>query len=1188
MTCVGCGREIPGDAAFCPLCGTAQPAATCQSCAAALIPGAAFCLRCGTPTGAATPLPATSAPGPAASAAPPSPARAATAERRLTSVLFADLVSYTTLSESRDTEDVRELLSRYFDVCATVVGRYGGTIEKFIGDAVMAVWGVPAAHEDDAERAVRAAMELVDDVAELGRSVGLPGLQLRVGVVTGEVAATLGATGQGMVAGDPVNTASRIQATAGAGEVWVDVRTRAMTAAAVTYVDMGEHPLKGKAEPVRLFRAGSVVASVGGSQRVDGLEAPLAGRDRELRLVKELFHTTVESGRPKLVVLDGEAGIGKTRLAWEFEKYCSGIETDMFWHRGRCLSYGDGVAYWALAEAVRARLGLVDDDAGPGERDRDPGDTVADRVGAALAGWVPDEAERAWMQPRLAALLGGRLGEFQREDLFSAWTRFFERLGDDAEAVALVFDDAQYADQGLLDFLEHLLTNARTAVFVLLLARPELGERHPQLGGRRATTVPLEPLPDAAMDTLVAGLVENLPDEARRSLVARSEGVPLFAVETVRALIDRELVQPVGGRYVVAPGQAVDLSTIEAPASLHALVAARLDALTPDERRVIGDASVLGALFTREGIGMLAADVGDLDAVLAGLQRKELIATETDRFSAERGQFRFVQAVVRQVAYATLSRRDRKSRHLLVAGRMAAEIARHGDLAQVAAQHLIDALEASGADDPDVTELQARAADLLVTAGERAARLGSHADALRAYREAAGRMSAGAGRAQALYRAARAAEDSARYTESMQLAEEALAEFAEVGDSVGAGRAAAELAICRMVVGDATGAATLARSHYEALADQPGAEQVRAELAVTLARSLVSLGSARESLAVIGEALWLAEMAGDAELLTRAMSVLATYNFSHGSSRVALAISREIVDIAATEGLWRQLFATQVNLALLLRLRNLTECRQMIRQASETMLEHGLSRTLTWANLSTVSWSVGDWIEHEQLVREVAEADTLPAGDMAIVYATELWRRSAGPAPILTRPDGTSDDLNFLGWDAHIRALEALEIGDGPLAAEFAVKALEHAVADAGMTDDYVAHLPRMVRVAVAAGEPQTARAMIEQVEASPRGLVSPALRAYESALRGLVGSHLGGDAESVESDLRDGVAALTAYGAVPDRALAQEDLGSWLIEQGRHAEAAELLRAARTTYTELGATAWLERLTRQSAAPAS
>ncbi len=249
-------------------------------------------------------------------------------------MLFADLVSYTTLSESGGTEDVRELLSQYFDMCSTVVRRHGGTVEKFIGDAVMAVWGVPIAHEDDAERAVRAALEVVSAVAELGERLGLPALAARAGVVTGEVAANLAATDQGMVAGDPVNTASRMQASTGAGEVWVDEMTRSLTSAAVSYADRGEHQLKGKAEPVRLYCAEAVVATIGGLQRVDGLEAPLAGREPELRLVKDLFHATEETGRPRLVVLDGEAGVGKAS--------------------GAASVVRRGGAFWALNEAVRA------------------------------------------------------------------------------------------------------------------------------------------------------------------------------------------------------------------------------------------------------------------------------------------------------------------------------------------------------------------------------------------------------------------------------------------------------------------------------------------------------------------------------------------------------------------------------------------------------------------------------------------------------------------------------------------------------------------------------------------------------------------------------------------------------------------------------------------------------------------
>ena len=206
------------------------------------------------------------------------------AERRVTSVLFGDLVGFTTLSESRDSEDVRELLSRYFDLCRTVIGRYGGTVEKFIGDAVMAVWGVPTAHEDDAERAVRAGLEIVESIAAMGADLQAPHLAMRVGVVTGEVAVTLGATGQGMVAGDAVNTASRVQSAATPGRVWVDETTRSLSSAAISFTDVGEHALKGKAEPAPLWEAGAVVAAVGGGQRVDGLEAPLTGRDRELRL----------------------------------------------------------------------------------------------------------------------------------------------------------------------------------------------------------------------------------------------------------------------------------------------------------------------------------------------------------------------------------------------------------------------------------------------------------------------------------------------------------------------------------------------------------------------------------------------------------------------------------------------------------------------------------------------------------------------------------------------------------------------------------------------------------------------------------------------------------------------------------------------------------------------------------------
>jgi len=269
-----------------------------------------------------------------------SPVAEPVAERRVCSMLFCDVVGFTPLSEARDPEAIRELLSQYFAVARTVIGRYGGAVEKFIGDAVMAVWGTPVATEGDAERAVRAALDLVAAVAELGHETEVPGLAARAGVVTGEVAVTLGAVHEGMVAGDAVNTAARVQSAAEPGQVLTDGPTSRLAGSAIGFADAGEHVLKGKAEPQHLWRATRVLSAVGGAQRVDGLEAPLTGRDAELRTVRELFHATAERRVPRLVLVSGPAGVGKSRLGWEFEKYADGLAVELWWHRGRCLSYG--------------------------------------------------------------------------------------------------------------------------------------------------------------------------------------------------------------------------------------------------------------------------------------------------------------------------------------------------------------------------------------------------------------------------------------------------------------------------------------------------------------------------------------------------------------------------------------------------------------------------------------------------------------------------------------------------------------------------------------------------------------------------------------------------------------------------------------------------------------------------------
>jgi class 3 adenylate cyclase len=608
----------------------------------------------------------------------------------------------TPLAESRDPEAVRELLSRYFAVARTVIGRYGGVVEKFIGDAVMAVWGAPAATEGDVERAVRAALDLVAAIGELGAGAGVPGLMARAGVVTGEVAVTLGAVGEGMVAGDAVNTAARVQSAAAPGSVLVDAATRRLAEMAIGFADEGEHALKGKAERARLWRATRVLAGMGGSQRVDGLEAPLIGRDAELRTVKELFHAAAERRVPRMVVISGPAGVGKSRLGWEMRKYVEGLAQQVYWHRGRCLSYGDGVAFWALAEMVRQRLGIAEED---------PASAAAAKLADGLDRLISDPGERAYARLRLGRLLGANVAGdgkaiVAREELFAGWRLFFERLAAE-HPVVLVVEDAQYADAGLLDFLAYLIDWSRDLpVYVLVFARPELGQARPGFGtGRNRTTLTLDPLDPASMDQLAEALVPGMPPAARAAIAGQAQGIPLFAVETVRSLIDRDIVQPIEGVYRLV-GEVGELAV---PDRLHGLLAARLDALDPDQRRLVGDAAVLGTTFPAEAlIAVSARDEPFVRSALAELVRREVFTVSADPLSPELGSYGFAQDMLRQVAYSTLSRRDRKARHLTVAAHLRSAFPGDGEeVADVIARHYRDALEAAPGD-PDAAEIRAQ------------------------------------------------------------------------------------------------------------------------------------------------------------------------------------------------------------------------------------------------------------------------------------------------------------------------------------------------------------------------------------------------------------------------------------------------------------------------------------------------
>jgi class 3 adenylate cyclase/tetratricopeptide (TPR) repeat protein len=696
------------------------------------------------------------------------------AERRLVSVLFADLVGFTTLAEGRDAEETRELLSRYFDLATDVVARYGGTVEKFIGDAVMAVWGAPTAHEDDAERAVRAALELVDAVKGLG-----PTIQARAGVLTGEAAVTLGATNQGMVAGDLVNTASRLQSVAPPGTVLVGEATQRAAGRAIAFEEAGEQTLKGKSSPVPAWRVLRVVAQVGGRNRAETLEAPFVGRDDELRLLKELFHATTREGRARLVSVIGPAGIGKTRLAWEFLKYLDGLVEPVWYHDGRSPAYGEGISFWALGEMVRARAGLVETDDEP---------TTRAKVAATLAEHVPDAGDRGWIEPAVLTLLGVESG-IGAEQLFGAWRTLFERLAASAPVV-LVFEDFHYADAGLLDFVDHLLEWSRNVpIYVVTLARPELVDRRPNWGAgkRNFTSLYLEPLSESAMRELLAGLVPGLPAAAAKAIVARADGIPLYAVETVRMLVANGRLAVENGTYRPSG----DLTSLAVPETLTALIASRLDGLDPAERTLLQCAAVLGQSFTLAGLAAVSGiDETDLEPHLRTLVRRELLTLEADPRSPERGQYAFVQALIREVAYGTLAKKDRKARHLAAARHF--EGLGSDELAGALAGHYL-AAHANASEGPEGDALAGQSRIALRAAAERAASLGAHDQAVTFLTQALTVTSDPTEEAELLERAGTSAGAAARVDEAETLLQGALDRWRELGDRPAVLRATAGL-----------------------------------------------------------------------------------------------------------------------------------------------------------------------------------------------------------------------------------------------------------------------------------------------------------------------------------------------------------------------------------------------------------
>ena len=1155
MTCPSCAAENPAGARFCINCGT-RLAEACATCGAARVESAKFCADCGTPFGDV---------GAAHASAPQATgtgnAEAPVAERRLVSVLFADLVGFTPFADGRDAEEVRETLTRYFDLATEVIGLYGGTVEKFIGDAVMAVWGTPVAREDDAERSVRAALELVEVVRRLG-----PTIQARAGVLTGEAAVTLGATNQGMVAGDLVNVAARLQSVAEPGSVLVGESTMRAASAAIAFESIGEQALKGKSAPVPAWRAVRIIAERGGRGRNDTLEAPFVGRTDELHLLKELLHGTGREGRSRLVSLMGPAGIGKSRLAWEFLKYADGVTEDIWWHSGRSPAYGEGIAFWALGEMIRSRSGLAADDDEA---------TTRDRIAATVREHVPDEAERTWIEPALLALLGiGAEGQGS-EQLFAAWRTFFERMAATG-TVTLVFEDLHWADPGTLDFIEHLLEWSRNSpIMIVTLARPELLDRRPDWGAakRNYTSIYLEPLSEAEMRELLAGLVPGLPASAVDAIVARADGMPLYAVETVRTLIAEGRITRVDNGYVPTG----DLSALTVPESLHALIAARLDALPAHERTLVGHAAVLGQSFTLAGLSAVAGDEPEtIEPIAQELVRRELFILNRDPRSPEHGQYAFVQGLIREVAYAGIARRDRRTRHLAAARHF--ESIGTEEMAGALAVHYLAAHE-NASEGPEAEAIAGQARIALKAAADRAMALGAHAQVVGYVRQAMALVSDPAESAGLQTQAGLAASRMAHHDEAIGLLDGAVAHSREAGDRALVARSLAGLA------------AVLLEGRYfersrailmEAVSDfadvrEPGAAPLHGQLARLhfLLNDYPATIRAAEPVLEAAEDLDLTDVLADT-LITKGSSLSRT-----GRRFEGLALLTAGKDLAHRLGLATTELRGLVNLSLNVGSDDPAESFGLTEAALALTERMGIRDHIVASNLAESAVPLGLWQQASEVIDEDLASD--PEGIDRLMVEASRWSLSAHV--------GNFDKLELDRLVREARAIDDAPDLESALGALLAL--LEGRLSDAvrlaiAEADVDPLNAPGMLALASHAAMWDRDRASLIRVEAAftgaaPRGRFTEAhARAMRAGIEGLEGRSRESLADFLQS------ARLFKELAVPvDRALNAIDMAAVLGTAAATELKAEV-DFARSTFEALGAKPYLERLAKHAEPSAS
>jgi class 3 adenylate cyclase/tetratricopeptide (TPR) repeat protein len=1065
------------------------------------------------------------------------PAAAQREERKVVTILFADLVGFTSQAEQLDPEDVRATLSPYYAQLREELERHGGTVEKFIGDAVMAVFGAPVAHEDDPERAVRAAFAIRESIVEDGR------LQVRIAVTTGEALVTLDARtgeGEGMVAGDVVNTAARLQTAAPVNGILVDESTQRATRQAIDYSELEPVAAKGKTEPVRVWEARAARSRFGVDVAQEG--APLVGRQRELDFLTDALTRAREERAPQLVTLVGVPGIGKSRLVYELSRVVDADHELITWRQGRSLPYGDGVTYWALAEMAKAQAGIFDTDT-PDEAER--------KLAEAVSAVVTEDSERVLenLRPLVGIVAEGEPRGDKRAERFAAWRQFFEALAEHRPTV-LVFEDLHWADDDLLDFVDHLVDwGTGVALLVVCVTRPELLERRPAWGGGKpnALTLSVSPLSDEETARLLAGLLERavLPADLQSSLLARAGGNPLYAEQFARLVAETGLG-----------------AELRLPENVQGIIAARLDGLSVDEKQLLQDAAVLGKVFW---LGAVSAVGGrerrEAEKALHTLVLKEFVRRERRSSVGADEEYAFRHVLVRDVAYSQIPRAGRAERHQRAAGWIE-ELGRPEDHAEMLAHHYLEALRlrrASGQEEG--MELVERARLAARDAGDRAFALGVFPAAAHLYEAALELWPPDDDERPGLLLAyARSRVDDVTLDD--RVLEEAASGLLQAGNREAAAEARTLLGGIWLSRGDRDETMKHLESAFGLVQDR-GPSPEKAYVLQELGRMLMMGSEFDRAIEVASESLRLAEELGLDATRSRNLNTIGVARIHTGDQRGLGDLEQAVVIAAAAHS--HEEASAAANLtwmtALLGDLRRAGELHDRGRAIADRL---GLDSFIRWQRAEHAfhcHWQ-GRW--DEALATADEFIDEVEAGQAHYMEAACRYIR---------------------GTIRLARGDEEAALADARRATDAARAARDPQTLDPARAFE--------ARASLAIGDRERANALADElVEAWRSDGVPPGHEAVDGvwAFRELGRGREFGEALErsraqtpwhdaarlvVAGDLAAAAERYAEIGSVPDEAYARLRAAGELVRSGRRAEADGQLRLALPVLTHLGATAW-------------